>query len=250
MATALTKLGIIDFRAELARASWSRPARRATRYATVHYNGPAVKAFGYPRGELDQLWFDARYHMRADVLGADGLQYHAAITSDGNIYQCRDWSLSLWHCGNTIGNAESVSIHLPLGGNQIATERQRASLRRLLEALRADYGFDRANVRNHSEWKNTQCPGNYLRQWVSDYRTEKQAAPLEWFETVVNANCRSAPAMSGDVKVIEVTPAGTVFGVDAIIEDGEAYRGERAYVHRADGIGFYHLSVVRPYQKG
>jgi hypothetical protein len=245
--SAIDKLGIVDYRAELRRAGWTRPNRTATRSITIHYNGPPVKAFGYPAGERAQLQFDAIYHMRPNVLNADGIQYHAAVLSDGGIYWLRNWLVSLWHCGNAAGNAYGLALHLPLGGNQRATDRQLAALGTLVDALRADYGITFVNVKPHSDWKATECCGDYLSDWLRHYRAAASLPapkPVEWFITTVNAYCRTAPDVGSPAA--ELTPAGTRFAADAIIENGAPFRGEAGYAHRADQLGFYHLSVIRP----
>ena len=47
---------------------------------------------------------------------------------------------SAWHCAHPYGK-HSISIHLPIGGDQQPTAAQLASLSALLDALGEDYSF-------------------------------------------------------------------------------------------------------------
>lgn len=235
------------------RASWTIGTRQLTTHLTVHYNGPAVPAFGNIRGELDQLRADARWHMRPGAFGvasgADGIQYHGDTLSDGSHWRNRDFQDLLWHCGNAYGNKASLAWHLPLGGKQIPTSKQLRGLFYVFQAARVAYGIKHVNLVGHREWKATECPGANIYPHILDYRnSEAYGKPIVAYKTIYNANCREAPDVSSPIALggQAVYPAGTVFGVDEIKENGVPYNGNPTYVHRADGIGFFHISVVTP----
>lgn len=223
-------------------ASWRRPRRRVTRYITVHYNGPPVGAYGYPNGELDQLRFDATYHMRPAVLNADGIQYNLAILSNGDVVKLRDFYDSLWHCGNAIGNTQSVAIHIPLGGSQQPTAATLAALRRVLDTIRASENIHVTNVRNHYEWKLTQCPGQALGTFVNDYRNAGYGRVVPFFRTMYNANVRAAASVRSAIQY--EMPANTRVAVARTV-DGVPYAGNRGYIELADGSGYIHTSIVQ-----
>lgn len=232
------------------RAQWTIGTRKATRYFTVHYNGPKVPGFGMPKLEADQIRSDARYHMRPGAFGvasgADGIQYHGGTLSDGTNWLFRSVTDLLWHSRNFEGNNFSISWHLPLGDTQQPTTAQIASLFNVIDAFRREYPLIAVTgVKGHKEWASTACPGNVM-PYVIDYRNVHTfGKPIQYFVTSVNANCRTAPDISAPIALDgkAVTPAGTTFGVDAIVI-GKPYNGDPHWVHRADSIGFYHMSVV------
>lgn len=251
---------IEDFRASLPRATWSIGTRRGTRNFTLHYNGPAVGAFGYPNGERSQLISDARYHMRKDAFGpgaaGDGIMYHGATLSDGTSLQMRDWMAKLWHAGNAEPNEYGIAWHLPLGGAQRPTAAQRASVFAVIAAARLVWpGITVAAVKGHCEWKATSCPGQAF-EIVKSYRAGDAPAtlpsasmpPVQWFRTRYPANTREAPDPEAAIALhgAAVWGPGITFAVDKIIEDGMPWRGVPVWVHRADGVGFIHLSAVEP----
>lgn len=247
-------IDLIDMRKNIPSRTWRIGRRPITRYVTIHYNGPAVPSFGNPKGEIDQLIFDARYHMRAGAFGvasgADGIQYHGATLSDGTNILMRDWHDMLWHCGNYDGNRYSISWHLPLGGNQKATDLQLTALFEVIEYMRGVYNIPLVNIKGHMEWKATACPGPYLMQHLREYRASGVVPkPIQWFKAIYNSNCRQGPSTDTPIALngTAVMPKGTVFAVDKIIEDGKPYNGNPTWVHRADQLGFHHISTVAPY---
>lgn len=239
-------------RLEIPRATWQIGKRPYTTHITVHYNGPKVPGAGVPKLERAQLIADARYHMRPGALGArsggDGIQYHGATLSDGTNVVMRELDAMLWHCANYEGNRCSLSWHIPIGEGQYPTLEQLYSFRKALDILRAIYNIPVVNVKGHREWSSTRCPGNMM-PYVVGYRAGKEfvTGSVEWYVTIANANVRTAPDVDSPIALdgTAVTPNGTVFAVDAIVE-GISYKGDPKYVHRADGLGFYHDSVVAP----
>lgn len=250
------QINIVDYRTQLPQDEEPKTAMMSTvRYITLHYNGQAVGDRTY-EGELKQLRIDADWHMRVGTLspytGADGIQYHFAVLSNGTVLKLRDFR-QLWHCANAEGNAHSVAVHLPLGGRQDASTPQWEATTKLLELLMTGFCLPgRHLVRGHCEWPRSdgkgqsQCPGpilmERLRQWRGEDRKRRQ------YEVVVNAaNVRESPwrhvnniALGGQA----VMGKGNVFLGDAIVR-GENIGGTDLWVHRADGIGFVHMSLLR-----
>lgn len=225
------------------------------RFFTGHYNGPRVPGFGNVKLEKQQIISDARYQMRPGALGAasggDGIQYHGGTFSDGTSYLFRDIEDILWHCRNYEGNQLSISWHMPLGDGQQPTDPQIRGFYDVIDAFRRQFPtIAVTNVKGHKEWSSTSCPGSIMQHIVSYRDTHVAPKPVVYFKTLYNANCRTAPDVGSPVAVVNgvkvVTQAGTVFAIDAIIENGKLYNGDPTYVHRADGIGFYHISVVTP----
>lgn len=209
---------------------------------TLHYNGPAIAGV--------RQWSRARliaFIERADVvnhmtrLRADGLQYHFVVTPAGEVLQTRDRDRVLWHCRNAEGNAHSVAVHLPLGGNQDASDAQWAATTDLFDDLIAGYGMDgRVMVRGHKEWSGaaTDCPGGpllaRLKAWRISYLRYRVRAGTR-------ATIRQGPATT--FPVAGELPAGTVFDVDKVLK-GQVVGGDARWMHRADGWGFVHGSAV------
>jgi len=235
---------IRDIEDMLPHRAWQIGARvGAPRYLTLHYNGPEV-ANRTPRGELAQLTADANYHMRPGGVGApqgaDGLQYHYAVISDGTIYQCRADTAVLWHSGNAVGNAQSLSIHVPIGGQQDATPAQWAAVTSLFDWLRGRYAIPIERVVGHSAWKPTDCPGPRLTPRLSAWRqaspaTRVQARGVARVDTAVyeapSPTARIALAGKAHLSV------GQAMDVDAILVGAPAL-GDVRWLHRADGLGF------------
>lgn len=246
--------GLVDWRAELPRASWRVGIRPATTSITIHYNGPAVAPFRQHGNELlIQLQGDARYQMRpgwgGTVNGAPGLMYHFVVGSDGQVYQTRDLDEILWHCAHADGNTNGLSVHFPLGGTQDATPEQWAAGIGLIDALRARYSIPLRRVYGHIEWKHaTLCPGR-LQPRVEAYRAHlapftphaTSAPGLRRFiikrSLTAPARVRQAPAThwpdGSDVGVAGRLKPGTIMYVDVVKTDGEALDGERRWVHMA-----------------
>ena len=234
----MLKLTTLDLRTKMKRASWSIGTRTKTLYFTLHYNGPKVAAFGNPLGEIAQLQFDSSYHMRKDVLRADGIQYHGATLSDGRNVQLRDWKSILWHCGNAVGNSYSIAWHIPIGGTQRATLAQLDSLFNIvIPAFQRAYNIHYSNVKGHMEWKSTLCPGTlmpYLRSWRSD-----QGSGVLWYQTTHEVNVREAPTTQSPIALggKAVVKPLTTFAVDKLVE-GETVKNVDTWLHRQDGLGF------------
>jgi hypothetical protein len=235
----------------LARADWSIGRRPGPpRYVTLHYNGPRVRN-RTPKGEMEQLIFDAKFHMKPGSLnspkGGDGLQYHYAVISDGTIYQCRPEEDVLWHCGNTVGNQWSLSIHLPLGGQQDATDAQWASTLTLFRWLASRHVIPVQRILGHKEWKNTECPGPFLFPRLLRWRDVEPATPISrQYEAAADVGIYEGPGLNFPIALqsTAVLKRADLFTADAVLV-GQRYNGDVRWLHRADGVGFVPWAVVR-----
>ncbi len=255
----LSDLPILDLRSQLPRAAWTLGRNAAKTSATLHYNGPPVTN-RTRAGEIHQLIEDAKWHMRKDAFGAgaagDGIQYPLAVLSDGTICQLRDFDAVLWHCANAGGNETSMAVHLPLGGAQDVTPPQWSSATLLFEALGTTYGFGRAAVLGHKEWpkyqrikgvltrvRNSDCPGPVLMTRLNAWRDGNDLT--RWRVVYNNANVREGPGTSFPVALggKAVLKSGQTF-MGNNITLGDYIGGSNWWIHRADGVGFIHSSLV------
>lgn len=243
-----------DLRPGLARAPWSIGRRAGPPTgATLHYNGPPVAGADDVSMCFRQLQADARYHMRPDTLGADGIQYHYAALPDGSIACLRDEHDVLWHAANTTANAWHLAVHLPLGGAQAPTPAQWAATSALLDALIVRHGWaGRQAIRGHREWPRSDgkpqksCPGPIVFRLLTQWRGQL-AGPASYRVAVGVALIREGPgqafrvALGGTAKL----PCGAEAVVDTIV-DGAAPRGstDPRWAHLASGVGFVHLSLL------
>ncbi|RRR69564.1 MAG: N-acetylmuramoyl-L-alanine amidase [Candidatus Viridilinea halotolerans] len=241
---------IRDIRAHIPRAAWSIGSRAgAPRYLTLHYNGPVVRQ-RTPAGEVAQLVANARHHMRPGALGAtsggDGLQYHLAVLSDGDVVQCRDLGDMLWHCGHRVGNPWSLSIHLPLGGQQDATAAQWAQTTQLFDALRTAFAIPKERILGHQEWGRSACPGPLLMTRLVRWRNAAPATPLTQTLTTRTATAihegpssRFPVALTGTAHLAADMP----IPVNAILT-GTLCDGDIRWLHLRSGLGFVPLSAT------
>lgn len=249
-----------DLRDTLPRADWSLGHRAGPPSgATLHYNGPPVAAAGNVAGELAQLATDARYHLRPGVIapgGADGIQYHYAVLSSGEVCRLRDDDAILWHCANTAGNRDHLAIALPLGGAQIPTATQWQATTDLFAALMLRYGWtDRGAIKGHREWPRSDgkpqksCPGPVIFRLLQQWRGEL-AADARYRIAVDTALIREGPgqqyrvALGGTAQLHRGDP----FTVGAIVP-GTPPAGHLNpnWLWLRSGVGFVHASLAVRY---
>lgn len=172
--------GLIDVRHLLATANRHGHGPRERRLLSqkrglvLHYSGPPV---ANRTGTLAVLQAEARYHVGKNWAAAgqppvygDGLMYHVAIGDDGVRYLCRDLDTVLWHCGAWPQNALALSVHIPIGGQQRATQAQRASLIALIDEWRVATGTPLSDIWGHQELQPTSCPGTLMADIIYPYR--------------------------------------------------------------------------------
>lgn len=248
----LTDLGIIDIRDRLnvqpsTPAGCRRVRKGMVTGATLHYNGPPVSVAGNPARELKHvIEIDAPNHQQR--IGADSLQYHFVVTSDGKVYQTRDLRFQAWHCGNTDGNEHHLAIHLPIGGAQDATPAQWEATCALFEAILITYKLaSRSAIKGHCEWSSTLCPGQPLLARLKAWRQGElpTGGMYRIRGDVAAANVREGPGRSFPIALDgkALLYPGDTFDADAIIE-GEAIGTNNRWAHWRTGIGFVHTSLL------
>jgi hypothetical protein len=245
-----------DLRDKLPRAGWSIGHRHGSPTgATLHYNGPPVSLFGNPAGELAQLAADARYHMRPDVLGADGIQYTYAILSNGERCQLRDETAILWHSANAVGNNQHLAIHLPLGGAQRPTDAQWQAATLLFDELIGRYHWSgRSVILGHREWPSSDgkpqksCPGPIVFRQLQLWRGALPPQTITRYRVRFPfpiVNVRQGPGVQ--YKVAGVMHAGDLVAADAVVMGvAPPTSADLRWLHRQDGLGFVHMSLVEP----
>lgn len=259
----------------LQRGTWRIGKRTATKYITLHWNGPAVpdgRRSGHA-GVMEQLRINTEWQTRrgwANVpSGADGLQYHFVVAADGRTYQTRDEAAKLWHCGHATGNNESLAVHLLLGRGQACTDAQWAAVVELLDWLRARHTIPLDCCVGHNHWRATECPGPDIQARLALYRAANgtsRAASVpavlpagidryivenpqwggDWLATVREGPSRTYP-VAGTLK-----PGSEIF-VDALKfdEQGQRLAGANHWAHMARiadmqaDLGFVHVSQIR-----
>lgn len=182
--------GMVDLRGELQRNPSGGPNRRrsldSVRGLVVHFNGPDVSATDDRKFIVDVI---APYHCQKDFSRAgdgsaigDGIMYHVGITRTGEVLLQRDFEDVLWHCGDTEWNERSLSVLVPIGINQRATDAQLAALGRVVDGWRRFTEDGRDLVKGHQELSPTNCPGSLMADFVLPYRAgndAEQQAPAE-----------------------------------------------------------------------
>lgn len=230
---------VLDWRGELPRAAWSIGERIGTTSITVHWFGARVP--DNRQAELAALKGAARLHMKPGHIsegGADGLQYHYAVLSDGVVVQVRDENAKLWHAAAAEPNEYGLAVLVTAGPGDAMTDMQRQSLLELLDAKRVKYNLNRTRVRGHGEWSpgHTACPGAQVLQVVRDYRSSDSAVHRGVYRVRVDANLREGPGTH--YPVVEVMPANFRFEADTTVHGELVDTDNDIWVHRLDGRGF------------
>jgi hypothetical protein len=229
-----------DIRGRLLTANWRIGSEPVKTSVTAHYNGPPIGQELSREQWIAHLREISRYHRdvtnRWKTWRADGICYHYAIIPDGTVFQLRDLDTILWHCAHAKGNAHSIAVHFPLGGNQQPTSAQWAAFEALSDALISKFGMGgRKAVKGHFEWSKSACPGPHLKRRLREYRKEP---PTVWFKpphpyrTQTLTDVHQAP--DGSRGIAMRLPAGTVVEIGALVPG--VYR---AWI--ANGTGFVNL---------
>lgn len=238
-----------DIRSQLVRRGWDIGSQPTKNRVTLHYNGPAARQQSTSEAWIRHLQGIAQYHhdkvwgynRQREPLYGDGIMYHFAVDSLGNVYQMRDPDAVLWHCGNTTGNYRSVAIHLPLGGNQDVTDAQWNATVRLCDALIDYYGMPgRECVLGHFEWSKSLCPGPHIIRRLRAYRDEP---PTVWYKPPrlyrVTRQTEVQCSNHGGKGIAMVLPLNEVVEIGALVPG--LYR---AWI--ANGAGFVRLIDLAP----
>lgn len=237
-------LSILDLRADLARlprqpgaVRLDRPLRPAS--LTFHFSDVIARDRS-PAAERRRLTAEAQYQLRKDwntVPGAPPIfgsryMYHYVVFTDGQVGVCNDL-VQLWHCGNAIGNASSISTHVMLGRGQKLSTVQREALYALWDMLRAEHAIPRHAVYGHCEWPRhtgparpspifaplplqSTCPERTLHRDLAAYRARDDDAPAgELYRALEAAWVRPSSDTEG-AKVGELA-AGQVVRVRRVV---------------------------------
>ena len=229
--------------------------RAETRYITLHYNGgprfevPPHRQYG--AGLLEHLRMARDWHSRPGAfgvpIGADGIQYHFAVGSDGSVYQMRNDLCILWHCGHEVGNTQSYSIHLPLGGNQEPSDAMWDATIELVRHLGGGSTIPRSRVLGHLEWSATACPGTPIMERIAAYRNTA-TVPRKKHQTgehiiIWPATVRTDHTVNGR-EVLTLSRGHRVF-IDAWLDSKDTDgRGVGKWGHWVTGLGFIHESAL------
>lgn len=248
-------LDILDMAAEIAALprrtdAEALPHRTRHEWITFHYSA-VVYQDRRPAAERARVLDEARHHLAKNwakaarpgeppppPVYADCYMYDWVVLSDGVCVRTRDVRdpRQLYHCGNSLGNTASLSVHVMLGGQQDLTQPQRQALFALFDQLRAEHHIPRERVVAHCEWPKaaraavpmptyrqqigqSACPGPVLFRHVAAYR--ELAGPTVGHRYVARAACwvRDAAmdgAHSGDltagqaVQVVAIVPGDTL----------------------------------------
>ncbi|MDR1745097.1 MAG: peptidoglycan recognition protein family protein [Planctomycetota bacterium] len=103
-------------------------------------------------------------------MGAGDIGYHFIIDRTGTIWQGRDWQYQGAHTSGA--NANNLGVML-LGNfeEQQPTAAQLAALHSLTGSLVRKYGLNPSkDIYGHSDFRNTKCPGKYLKPQVQVMR--------------------------------------------------------------------------------
>lgn len=256
---------IIDYTAELEALpkhdGWQTlPARKDEQYITFHYSGvvnkPAIDAI-----ELTRIKAETQFHLNknwgstAKPAYGDGLMYDYVILTSGTVVQTRARRQQLWHCGNSLGNSSSWSVHVMLGRNQDLTEAQRTATFELFDMLRSKTDIPRKNVFGHCEWprikgapipstsytllpSQSECPGPVLIQHIYSYRkmSDTKIMVYRTLRPLIVMTDRSYSAkiatMGGCPAII---PINNEFTVDDVTD---------GWAHMSGGLGFVHTEYI------
>ncbi|MFT5690203.1 MAG: hypothetical protein ACI8PQ_003058, partial [Planctomycetota bacterium] len=172
-----------------ARSAWGARAanpRRLTpatgRWTRITVHHSAQNASSLRRGPQSASGSDIaghqRYHMNNNGWGDIG--YHYLIDPQGRIFAGRSLKWQGAHADG-MNNVENIGVCL-LGNfdEERPSAQAVASMQSLLTDLRGRFGIPLRGIKQHSEFKNTECPGTYLSPFVLRYRrgqTGASAAP-------------------------------------------------------------------------
>lgn len=152
----------------IAREHWGAPASRAhlpdlagSHGFGLHYNGPALDLPDHSRCD-DAVRATRRFHVT--VRGWLDIAYSFLVCPHGAVYEGRGWGKRTAANGTNDGNSWGLAVMCLLGEGQQPT-------RDMLDAVawlcgKHDGRYGRVDVRPHSSFKATGCPGDPLRRYA------------------------------------------------------------------------------------
>lgn len=143
------------------------PSAPRWRWITVHHSvfTPDDSSLD---ASLDTVQRIQRVHM--DNEGYGDIGYHYLIDRQGRVIEGRSIRWQGAHAGDSSSNRGNVGICL-LGNFEVEKPTAAAirSLERLIVELQRELRIPRRNVRPHSDWKETLCPGRHLLPWFARF---------------------------------------------------------------------------------
>lgn len=154
--------------AVVAREQWGAPAGRAhlpplgdSNGFGLHYNGPAIHLTDHADC-APAVQGIRRYHV--DTRGWLDIAYSFLVCPHGTIFEGRGWGKRTAANGTTYGNSWGHAAMCLIGVDQLPTAPMLGAVEWLCERHDARYGH--VDLRPHSAFKNTACPGDPLRAWA------------------------------------------------------------------------------------
>lgn len=152
------------------RAEWgARAPRTITRLNSstvkgvgIHWEGPKMGAFPHTACD-DKVRGIQNYHMNNQ--GWADIAYSHLVCPHGYIFEGRKWGVRTAANGTNHGNTYYHAICYLGGEGDPFTAEAKAALKEYIGRHKSVYGDE---VRPHSFFKATACPGNVIRKWLAD----------------------------------------------------------------------------------
>ena len=156
---------IVTYRLNAAQGNW--------RYITIHHSvhPDAASTDGSLASSAAAIRRIQDVHMNNEGYGDVG--YHFLIDPSGRIFQGRDLRWRGAHAGGLGGANNYGNIGICLIGNfevERPTQKALDSMHALVAHWSDRFDIPPSRVAQHSDWKNTACPGEFLRRELARYR--------------------------------------------------------------------------------
>lgn len=146
----------------------------------IHYSGSQVDL----DGTAARVRGIQNYHMNSN--GWNDIAYNWLVNADGDIYEGRGWGVRSAAQGSNYGNGAYYAICF-LGndraGRDDVTDKGRKAIATLIKEAESKSGR-KMRVRPHSDFNQTACPGDELRNYIAleGWQAESWPIPLPtWF---------------------------------------------------------------------
>jgi len=145
--------------------------------------GPWEKITVHHSDEVGALVFNGTFQQSCEAMqsiqrqhlvgnGWGDIGYHFLIDGRGRVFEGRSLEWQGAHAGNSAKNRRNLGVCLLGNFDKHPPSAQASeSLGNLLEDLRRRHGIPRRKIYLHSEFTNTDCPGEQLTRWVRTYRS-------------------------------------------------------------------------------
>lgn len=128
----------------------------------IHWVGPGMGTWTHDKcaGKVRGI---QNFHM--DANGWSDIAYSHLACPHGYIFEGRKWGVRTAANGTNTGNTYYHAICYLGGQGDPFTEEAKAAIREYVERHQSIYGDE---VRPHSWFKSTGCPGDVIRKWIAD----------------------------------------------------------------------------------